>query len=146
VPNNPRRALNTVRLSLFFLGLLGLVFSLAMFLGAPLLVHLVLGSAFENSVPVLRVFAFWIPLVARSTVLSFQVLLPNHLDNQFNLATLTSALVTIAAAVLLAPSFGAVGIAWSAVIAQLYTLIAYSIRAWRAGFNPLRPYYLYCAR
>jgi O-antigen/teichoic acid export membrane protein len=67
-------------------------------------------------------------------------------DNQFNLATLTSALVTIAAAVLLAPSFGAVGIAWSAVIAQLYTLIAYSILAWRAGFNPLRPYYLYCAR
>jgi hypothetical protein len=38
--------------------------------------------------------------------------------------------------VLLAPSFGAVGIAWSAVIAQLYTLTAYSILAWRAGLNP----------
>jgi hypothetical protein len=38
--------------------------------------------------------------------------------------------------VLFAPSFGAVGIAWSAVIAQLYTLVAYSILAWRAGLNP----------
>jgi polysaccharide transporter, PST family len=134
--NDPARAMKTVRLSLFFLGGLGLVFGLAIFLGAPLLVRFALGPGFENSVSVLRVFAFWIPLVALSTVLIFQVLLPNHLDNQFNLATFTSALVSIAAAVLLAPSFGAVGIAWSAVIAQLYTLIAYSILASRAGLNP----------
>jgi PST family polysaccharide transporter len=134
--NNLVRAMKTVRLSLFFLGGLGLVFGLAIFLGAPLLVRLALGPGFENSVSVLRVFAFWIPLIALSTVLIFQVLLPNHLDNQFNLATFTSALVSIGAAVLLAPSFGAVGVAWSAVIAQLYTLIAYSILAWRAGLNP----------
>jgi polysaccharide transporter, PST family len=111
-------------------------FRLAIYLGAPLLVRFALGPGFENSVLVLRVFAFWIPLIALSTVLIFQVLLPNHLDNQFNLATFTSALVSIAAAVLLAPNFGAVGIAWSAVIAQLYTLIAYSILARRAGLNP----------
>jgi O-antigen/teichoic acid export membrane protein len=72
-------------------------------------VRLALGPGFEDSVSVLRVFAFWIPLIALSTVRIFQVLLPNHLDNQFNLATFTSALVSIAAAVLLAPSFGAVG-------------------------------------
>jgi PST family polysaccharide transporter len=134
--NDPARAMKTVRLSLFFLGGLGLVFGLAIFLGAPLLVRLALGPGFENSVSVLRVFAFWIPLIGLSTVLIFQVLLPNHLDNQFNRATFTSALVSIGFAVLFAPSFGAVGIAWSAVIAQLYTLIAYSVLAWRAGLNP----------
>ncbi len=134
--NESARAMKTVRLSLFFLGGLGLVFGLAILLGAPLLVRLALGPGFENSVLVLRVLAFWIPLVALSTVLIFQVLLPNHLDNQFNLATFTSALVSIAAAVLLTPSYGAVGIAWSAVIAQFYTLIAYSILACRAGLNP----------
>jgi O-antigen/teichoic acid export membrane protein len=99
-------------------------------------VRLALGPGFEESVSVLRVFAFWIPLITLSTVLIFQVLLPNHLDNQFNLATFTSGLVSIAAEVLLAPSFGAAGIAWSTVIAQLYALIAYSILAWRAGLNP----------
>jgi PST family polysaccharide transporter len=134
--NDPARAMKTVRLSLLFLGGLGLIFGLAIFLGAPLLVRLALGPAFENSVSVLRVFALWIPLIALSTVIIFQVLLPNHLDNQFNIATFTSALVSIGAAVLLAPGFGAVGIAWTAVIAQLYTLIAYSIVAWRAGLNP----------
>jgi PST family polysaccharide transporter len=134
--NNPGRAIQTVRLSLFFLGGLGLVFGLAIFLGAPLLVHLVLGPAFQNSVPVLRVFSLWIPLVALSTVITFQLLLPNELDNQFNIANFTAALVGIGAALLLAPGFGAIGIAWSAVVVQTYTLLAFSVILWRNGLNP----------
>jgi hypothetical protein len=64
-------------------------------IGYSPLLRLALGPGFENSVSVLRVFAVWIPLIALSTVLIFQVLLPNHLDNHFNLATFTSALVSI---------------------------------------------------
>ena len=52
--NNPGHAMKTVRLSLLFLGALGTIFGLAIFFGAPLLVHVVLGQAFQNSVPVLR--------------------------------------------------------------------------------------------
>src|SRR3984885_11945727 len=62
--NNPERAMRTVRMSLLFLGGLGLVLGLTILMGAPLLVHLVLGPAFRDSVPVLRIFALWIPLVA----------------------------------------------------------------------------------
>jgi polysaccharide transporter, PST family len=134
--SDPRRAMKTVRLSLLLLGALGLVFGLAIFVGAPLLVHLVLGPAFRHSVPVLRVFALWIPLTALCTVIIFQVLLPNHLDNPFNMVNLTAALIGILAALLLAPRLGAVGIAWSAVCAQLFTLIAFSVILWRAGLNP----------
>jgi PST family polysaccharide transporter len=136
VQDNPQRAMKTVRLSLLFLGGLGLVLGLAMFMGAPLLVHLVLGPAFRDSVPVLRVFALWIPLIALSTVMIFQLLLPNQLDNQFNFVNFTAGLLGIAAALLLAPRFRAVGIAWSAVAAQLYTLIAFSVVLGRAGLNP----------
>jgi polysaccharide transporter, PST family len=134
--NNPASALKTVRLSLLLLGALGLVLGLAIFFGAPLLVHLVLGPAFRDSVPVLRVFALWIPLVALCTVIIFQLLLPNQLDNQFNIVNFTAALVGIGSALLLAPRFSAVGIAWSAVIAQLYTLVAFSLVLWRARLNP----------
>jgi PST family polysaccharide transporter len=134
--NNPGNAMKTVRLSLLCLGGLGLIFGLAIFLGAPLLVRIVLGSAFQDSVPVLRVFALWIPLTGLVTVITFQLLLPNQLDNQFNIVNFTSALVGIAAAVLLAPKFSAVGIAWSAVIAQAYTVVAFSVILGRAGLNP----------
>ena len=139
VQNNPRDAMKTVRLSLLFLGGLGMIFGLAIFFAAPLLVHLVLGDAFQNSVPVLRVFALWIPLVALSTVIIFQLLLPNQLDNQFNIVNFTAGMVGIGSALLLAPRFSAVGIAWSAVIAQIYTLAAFSFVLGRAGLNPFRP-------
>jgi PST family polysaccharide transporter len=105
-------------------------------MGAPLLVHLILGPAFRDSVPVLRVFALWIPLIALCTVMIFQLLLPNQLDNQFNFVNFTAGLLGIVAALLLAPRFRAVGIAWSAVTAQLYTLIAFSVVLGRAGLNP----------
>jgi polysaccharide transporter, PST family len=137
--NDPRRAMKMVRMSLLFLGGLGLVFGLAIFMGAPLLVHLVLGHAFQESVPILRVFALWIPLIAVSTVIIFQLLLPNQLDNQFNFINLSGGLVGIAGAFLLAPRFAGVGIAWSVVIAQIYTLLAFCVILARAGLNPFAP-------
>jgi polysaccharide transporter, PST family len=136
VLNSPAAALRTVRFSMLLLGGLGLVFSLGLYFGAPLLVHIVLGHAFQGTVPVLRVFCLWIPLVALSTVISFQLLLPNQLDNQFNVANVTAVLVSIGSALLLAPRFGASGIAWAAVIAQLYTLLAFCVILVRAGLNP----------
>jgi polysaccharide transporter, PST family len=128
--------MKTVRLSLVFLGALGLIFGLTMYLGAPLLVRLILGPAFQHAVPILCVFALWIPLTAMVTLMTFQLLLPNQLDKGFNLVNLTSAIVGIVAAVLLAPKFSAVGIAWSAVIAQGYTVLAFCAVLARAGLNP----------
>jgi PST family polysaccharide transporter len=134
--NNPSGAMKTVRLSLLFLGGLGLAFGLVIFLGAPLMVRLALGPAFEAAIPVLRVFSLWIPLTGLCTVITFQLILPGKLDNQFNFVNFTAALVNIFAAFLLAPRSGAVGIAWSAVIGQTYTLLAFAVVLWRAGLNP----------
>jgi PST family polysaccharide transporter len=134
--NDPNRAIKTVRLSLLLLGALGLVFGLIIFFGAPLFVRLILGPAFKNSVPVLRVFSLWIPLIALCTVMIFQLLLPNQLDKQFNFVNLTAALLGIVSTLLLAPRYRALGVAWSAVAVQLYTLLAFSLVAWRAGLNP----------
>jgi PST family polysaccharide transporter len=134
--DNPRRAMKTVKFSLFLLGSLGLAFGLGIYLGAPLLVRLVLGPAFRDSVPVLRVFSLYVPLIALSTVIIFQLLLPNQLDNQFNFVNLTAGVIGIGTALLLAPRFQAVGIAWSAVAAQVYVLLAFTVVLRRAGLNP----------
>jgi O-antigen/teichoic acid export membrane protein len=134
--DNRHDAMKMVRSSLFLLGGLGLLFGLILFLGAPLLVHVVLGDAFHGSVAALRVFSLWIPLVALSTVMTFQLLLPNQMDYQFNFVILTAGLLSFGSALLLAPTFQAVGIAWSAVLAQLYTLVAFSVVLARAGLNP----------
>ena len=134
--NDPRGALKTVRLSLVFLGGLGMLFGLMIYFSAPLLVRFVLGHAFQDTVPALRVFALWIPLCALTTVAIFQLLLPNHLDKQFNIVNFSAAILGIVGALFLAPRFGAVGIAWSAVISQFYTLVAFAVVLGRAGLNP----------
>ncbi len=136
---NPAGAMRTVRLSLLSLGGVGLVFGAVIFLGAPLMVRLVLGPQYAEAVPVLQVFALWIPLTALVTVLTFQILLPNRLDGPFNVVNLTAGLVGIAAALLLGPRFRAVGIAWSAVVAQTYTLLAFLVILTRARLNPCAP-------
>jgi polysaccharide transporter, PST family len=134
--DNRHDAMKMVRLSIFLLGGLGLLFGLILFLGAPLLVHVVLGDAFHRSIPALRVFALWIPLIALSTVITFQLLLPNQMDHQFNVVVFTAALLGFGCALLLAPGFQAVGIACSVLVAQLYTVIAFSVVLARAGLNP----------
>jgi PST family polysaccharide transporter len=134
--DNRHDAMKMVRLSIFFLGSLGLLFGLMLFFAAPLLVHVVLGDAFQGSIPALRVFSLWIPLIALSTVMTFQLLLPNQLDYRFNVVVVTAGLLGFVCALLLAPAFQAVGIAWSVVVAQLYTLIAFSVVLARAGLNP----------
>jgi PST family polysaccharide transporter len=134
--DNRHDAMKMVRLSIFFLGSLGLLFGLILFFAAPLLVHVVLGDAFQGSIPALRVFSLWIPLIALSTVMTFQLLLPNQLDYRFNVVVVTAGLLGFVCALLLAPAFQAVGIAWSVVVAQLYTLIAFSVVLARAGLNP----------
>jgi PST family polysaccharide transporter len=136
VQDNPGQAMKTVKYSLLLLGGLGLVFGAAIFFGAPLLVRFVLGPAFRDAVPVLRVFSLYIPFIALTTVIIFQLLLPNQLDNQFNFVNTTSGVVGIAAAFLLAPRFEAVGIAWAAVASQAYMLVAFVVVLGRAGLNP----------
>jgi PST family polysaccharide transporter len=134
--DNRHDAMKVVRLSIFLLGGLGLLFGLILFLGAPLLVHVVLGDAFHGSIPALRVFSLWIPLIALSTVIIFQLLLPNQMDHQFNVVLLTAGLLGFGCALLLAPRLQAVGIAWSIVVAQLYTLVAFAVVLARARLNP----------
>jgi PST family polysaccharide transporter len=137
--DSPGQAMKTVKYSLLLLGGLGMFFGLAIYLLAPLLVHFVLGPAFRDSVPVLRVFSLWIPLIALTTVIIFQLLLPNQLDTQFNFVNYSAGGLGIVVALLLVPRMAALGIAWAAVASQAYTLVAFSIVLWRTGLNPFSP-------
>jgi PST family polysaccharide transporter len=134
--DSPGQAMKTVKYSLLLLGGLGMIFGLAIYLGAPLLVHFVLGPRFGDSIPVLRVFSLWIPMIALTTVMIFQLLLPNQLDNQFNFVNYSAGGLGIVVALLLVPRMAAVGIAWAAVASQAYTLVAFTFVLWRTGLNP----------
>ena len=75
-------------------------------------------------------------MIALTTVMIFQLLLPNQLDNHFNFVNYSAGGLGIVVALLLVPRMAAVGIAWAAVASQAYTLVAFSLVLWRKGLNP----------
>jgi PST family polysaccharide transporter len=120
------------RISLIVMGVTGGLCGLAALVFAPMLVRVLLGKAFEPSLPVLRVFSIVLPLTALNFCLGLQFMLPLGMDRTFNRISIGSAALNLVAAVLLAPKFSAVGMAWAMVIAQTFALVCFCASLWRA--------------
>ena len=91
-----------------------------MFLLAPVIVHMVLGAHFEPAVRVLRVLALLVPLVAIGNVLGIQWMLPLGMDRAFNKIILLAGFINIVLALVLAPNYREMGMAWAVVIAETF--------------------------
>jgi PST family polysaccharide transporter len=136
VTQDPVRSLKTVRMSMLVLGSMSAFAGLAIALGAPLLVHLALGPEFKAAIPALRIFGLLIPLMTLGSVVVFQWMLPLGMDHRFNFIVFTAGLVNVAVGLVLASKFSVLGMAVTAVIAQLYALAAMEVILRRARVSP----------
>jgi PST family polysaccharide transporter len=116
----------------------GVLLGLVAYLGAPFLVRILLGPMFDPTVPVLRVLALLLPLIAVSNVLGIQWMLPLGLDHVFNRIILAAGVLNLSLAYWLAPRFAEMGMAWAVVIAEGFvTLTMYGYLRWR-NLDPVR--------
>lgn len=134
-------AIRTARLSVLMTVGSGMAFGLTMLLGAPLLVHLLLGSGFDRAIPVLRLLSVLPPAIAASNVLGIQWMLPLRLDRQFNWIIVAAGLTNVALALVLVPRFGHMGMATGVDVAELmvtasvFALLRYRrLDPWSAEF------------
>jgi polysaccharide transporter, PST family len=114
-----RGADTTVRWSLLGVGLLGALLGASAWLGAPILVQVILGRGYEGAVPVLRTLAILPPLVAVNTVLAIYWAIPLGRERAFLGAILAAGAVNVALAVMLVPRHGAGGMATAAAAAEV---------------------------
>jgi polysaccharide transporter, PST family len=133
----PVKAAKVIRLSLFFMTLVSLVLTLILIIFAPIIVKTLLGEGFEPAIPVLRVLSLLIPLISWGQVLGLQWLIPLGFDNVYVVLGLIAGVINITLAVLLASRYGAVGMAWSVVVAELVVVIGIVIALQVRGNNPL---------
>lgn len=131
-------ALRMVRLGLAAMGLGGVLLGVAAFLGAPVLVRLLLGPGFEPAVAVLRVLALVPPLAAASNVLGIQWMLPLGLDRPFTRIVIGAGLLNLALAIWLAPSFGGRGMAWAVVAAEAFAAVGMWLYLRSRRLDPLQ--------
>jgi PST family polysaccharide transporter len=118
------RAARLVRISMGVMGGAGAGLGALIFLFAPLIVHMVLGARFGQAVPVLRVLALLVPLVALGNVLGIQWMLPLGMDRAFNRIIVLAGLANLSLAILLAPIYRDMGMAWAVVVAETFVSVS----------------------
>jgi polysaccharide transporter, PST family len=140
VANDPRRASRLLRMGLLAMLGGGIVMGVAAATGAPLLVRVLLGPGYEAAIPVLRVLSLLPVLIALGTVFGIQWALPAGLERPFCLLVLAAGVLNVGLAVVLAPRFGAMGMAVSVLLAELLTVMGLLalFRARGGRFFPLR--------
>ena len=118
VQSSRAEAARLARVSLVVMGLGAMLMGIAVFMLAPFLVHILLGGGYEPAIPVVRVLALLPQLIALSNVLGIQWMLPLGLDRPFNAIILGAGFLNLTLAVLLAPRFAHLGMAWAVVISE----------------------------
>jgi len=136
--SKPERASRLIRLSLGAMSALGSFLGVGLFFASPLIVRLLLGRGFETTVPVLRVLSLTLPLIAISNVLGLQWLVPLGKDGVFNRIIISAGLLNLALAVTLGLRFGALGMAWAVVLAELFVTFTMAVVVWRDRRIPVR--------
>lgn len=138
VAHDYKRAASLARLTFLLMGGIGLTLGGLIAILAPELVDLVLGPGYSPAVPVLRVLAMLIPLVALSNVLGMQWMLILGMDRTFTAITAGAGMLNVGLAFLLAPRFGPLGMAWTVVCAEAFVTLAMWYVVQRSGHDFLK--------
>ncbi|HVY94777.1 MAG TPA: oligosaccharide flippase family protein [Bryobacteraceae bacterium] len=112
------RTLRLARLGGFIMCSVGIAMGAVMWLLAPLLVRLLLGPGYDAAIMPLRILSLLAPLVALRNVLTIHWMLPLDLEKELNAVVLACGALNVVLAVLIAPRFGGVGMAWVVVATQ----------------------------
>jgi len=121
-----------------FMAASGLLLSLVLFATAGLVVRIVLGPSYEPSVAVLRLLAPVPFLVAISNVLGVQVMFPFRREKAVLLLVTAAGVINLVLAMVLAPAFGARGMALAVLCSEVFVTTSYFAFLWSVGLNPLR--------
>ncbi|NLI41727.1 MAG: flippase [Caldisericales bacterium] len=116
-------ALQWARRMLLSVASLGLMLSLILFIGAPIIVRLVLGPSYEPSIMVLRILAPLPFLVAISNVFGIQLMVPFGKDRVFAFILFGAGLVNLALAIALSPLWDESGMALAVLISEMFVAV-----------------------
>lgn len=122
----PERAERLAWVALAVLGTIGLLGGALVFLLAPVIISVIFGPDFEESVPLLRLLALILPLTAVANVAAGWMI-SMRMDATLSKNILFGGVLNVALACALAPVFGPIGVACSVVAAEAAVLAGCTI-------------------
>ncbi len=136
VKSSLNRAAQMTRFTLYVVGAGSIALGFILWVGAPLIVKIILGHNFTASESVLRVLSLRAPLIAWTNILGFQWLLVLGLERQFQNITLAALALNTLLATLLAPRFSYDGMAWAVLFSQAAAALGIFLVLQRRQLNP----------
>ncbi|HLH01914.1 MAG TPA: oligosaccharide flippase family protein [Bryobacteraceae bacterium] len=130
------KAAKVTRVTFYLTGACAAALGLILWIGAPLIVRILLGRNFGESEGVLRILSIRAPLIAWTNTLGFQWLLVLGLERQFQKITIAALLLNLALATALAPRFSYDGMAWAVLVSQAAAAFGILIVLNRRALNP----------
>lgn len=130
--HSPWKAAKLARIGMLVMIAGGIVLSAGLFASAPLLIRLLMGAAFGPAVLVLRVLALLPVLLSVTYSAGLQWLLPVGRDGDVNRIILSAGVLNVILALLVAPRFAHVGMAWVVVAAETFVcanMLAVALRS-----------------
>ncbi|UCD37614.1 MAG: oligosaccharide flippase family protein [Fidelibacterota bacterium] len=121
------KAVKVVRMGGVVVGSVGILIGVAILLSAPAVVQLILGPGYPQVVPVLQVMAFLVPLIFLNMLLGIHWMLPLGMDRQYTMIVIAAGLLNLSLAVILAPRFAQMGMAWALVSTESFVLLSFYI-------------------
>ncbi|MDH6242419.1 flippase [Mycobacterium sp. OTB74] len=131
---NRRQAVRMIVNLTFGLGACMGCVSLFLFFGAPMIVQIVMGHDFRESVPVLRVLAVVPLLVGITTVLGTIAMLNLNMKKQYSWMVVSGGLVNVPLLIFLSALYGATGAAISLAITEILVTLLTILMLFRRGF------------
>jgi PST family polysaccharide transporter len=120
----PRSAAQLARVGVAVMAAGGIFLSSTVFLFAPLLIRLLMGQAFGPAVTVLRILSILPILLSLTHSAGLQWLLPLGMDMQVNRVILRAGALNLVLALVLAPRFFHIGMAWAVVTAEAFVCLS----------------------
>lgn len=132
--HNREAATTMLRKSLLTMTVAGIVISGALICAAPLLIEIMGGKQFAESVIVLRWLSCLPLIVGLSNVFGVQVMIPNKRAKALNAIIFTAGMSSVLLVLVLAKTHGAIGAAISTLIAELIVTVLMFVYIARLGF------------
>ena len=126
------------RRMLVVIGGLGAIFSVILFVGAPIIVRIILGPDYGPSITVMRILAPLPFLIGVSNVLGLQIMFPFRMERAVAIIVLGAGVINLVLAVLLAPLWLASGMALAVLVSELFVTVSQLTWLTIIGSSPLQ--------
>ncbi len=129
------QAIKFVRKVVYLTGIFSFTISLITLIGAELIVKIMLGSEYNQSIAVLRILAFLPFLSELRSILGFQIMMPFKMDSAFSRIFVGAGLFNILCSFILASFFQHIGSAITLFLTFLFVAIVIYLYLKRKGIN-----------